>query len=108
VHLDRLGGMALDVYEEEEGVCFEDRSGQVLEDDVLARLLMFPSTPITPNHAFLAREALHVIARTTVEDVRGLAAGELFLEGTLLELGRRRGAPLSAVRQSPSRHGRLS
>ena len=37
-----LGGVALDVYEEEEGVFFEDLSGRVLEDDVLARLLTLP------------------------------------------------------------------
>ena len=39
----RLGGVALDVYEEEEGIFFEDLSGQVLQDDELARLLTFPT-----------------------------------------------------------------
>ena len=76
--------MALDVYEEEEGIFFEDLSGQVLEDDVLARLLTFPNVLITAHQAFLTREALHDIASTTVENVRRLAAGEPFLEGTSL------------------------
>ena len=80
----RLGGVALDVYEEEEGVFFEDLSGQVLEDDVLARLLTFPNVLVTAHQAFLTREALHDIASTTVENVRRLAAGEPFLEGTSL------------------------
>ena len=50
--------MALDVYEEEEGIFFEDLSGQVLQDDELARLLTFPNVLITAHQAFLTREAL--------------------------------------------------
>ena len=76
--------MALDVYEEEEGVFFEDLSGQVLEDDVLARLLTFPNVLITAHQAFLTREALNDIARITVENVHRLAASQPFAEGTLL------------------------
>ncbi len=80
----RLGGVALDVYEEEEGVFFEDLSEQVLEDDELARLLTFPNVLITAHQAFLTREALKEIARVTVENLRLLAAGQPFLEGTAL------------------------
>lgn len=80
----RIGGVALDVYEEEEGVFFEDLSGDVLADDVLARLLTFPNVLITAHQAFLTREALGDIARVTVENVRRLAAGQPFLEGTQL------------------------
>ncbi|MGA2259050.1 MAG: 2-hydroxyacid dehydrogenase [Thermoguttaceae bacterium] len=80
----RLGGVALDVYEEEEGVFFEDLSGQVLEDDVLARLLTFPNVLITAHQAFLTREALNDIARVTVENIRRLSAEQPFVEGTLL------------------------
>jgi D-lactate dehydrogenase len=54
----RLGGVALDVYEEEEGVFFEDLSGQILQDDELARLLTFPNVLITAHQAFLTQEAL--------------------------------------------------
>jgi D-lactate dehydrogenase len=80
----QLGGVALDVYEEEEGVFFEDLSGQVLADDVLARLLTFPNVLITAHQAFLTREALKDIARVTVDNIRRLAAGQPFLEGTML------------------------
>ncbi len=80
----RLGGVALDVYEEEEGVFFEDLSGQVLEDDVLARLLTFPNVLITAHQAFLTREALNDIAHVTVENIRRLAANQPFIEGTSL------------------------
>ena len=71
----RLGGVALDVYEEEEGIFFEDLSGQVLQDDELARLLTFPNVLITSHQAFLTREALADIARTTVANLEALAAG---------------------------------
>ena len=74
----------LDVYEEEEGVFFEDLSGQVLQDDDLARLLTFPNVLITAHQAFLTREALAEIARVTVDNLRAFAQGEPFLEGTSL------------------------
>ena len=80
----RLGGVALDVYEEEEGVFFEDLSDQVLHDDELARLLTFPNVLITSHQAFLTREALADIARTTVANIGALAAGGPFVEGSVL------------------------
>jgi D-lactate dehydrogenase len=66
----QIGGAALDVYEEEEGYFFEDRSGQVIQDDVLARLMTFPNVLITGHQAFLTREALSSIAETTLENIR--------------------------------------
>ncbi|MBI5773054.1 MAG: 2-hydroxyacid dehydrogenase [Verrucomicrobia bacterium] len=79
----RLGGVALDVYEEEEGLFFEDHSGEVLQDDELSRLLTFPNVLITAHQAFLTREALTEIARVTVENVLRLD-GPDFLAGTRL------------------------
>ena len=80
----RLGGVALDVYEEEEGIFFEDLSGQVLHDDELARLLTFPNVLITSHQAFLTREALADIARTTVANLLALERGTRFMEGSVL------------------------
>jgi D-lactate dehydrogenase len=71
----RLGGAALDVYEEEEGVFFRDLSDRVLQDDVLARLLTFPNVLITAHQGFLTREALDHIATTTLGNVRELERG---------------------------------
>ena len=79
-----LGGVALDVYEEEEGVFFEDLSGQILHDDELARLLTFPNVLITAHQAFLTHEALNEIARVTVANLTALGKGQPFLEGTRL------------------------
>jgi D-lactate dehydrogenase len=71
-----LGGAALDVYEEAEGIFFEDLSNQVLQDDVLARLLTFPNVLITSHQGFLTKEALASIAGTTLENVAAFARGE--------------------------------
>jgi D-lactate dehydrogenase len=71
-----LGAAGLDVYEEEEGVFFEDLSNRVLQDDVLARLLTFPNVLITSHQAFLTREALSSIAATTLENVARFERGE--------------------------------
>ena len=80
-----LGGVGLDVYEEEEGVFFEDLSGQVLQDDELARLLTFPNVLITAHQAFLTREALGEIARVTVENLRAFANKKPFLPDTVVK-----------------------
>jgi D-lactate dehydrogenase len=80
----RLGGVGLDVYEEEEGVFFEDFSGQILQDDVLARLLTFPNVLITAHQAFLTQEALAEIARVTVTNIHAMGQGQPFLAETAL------------------------
>ncbi len=64
-----LSGAALDVYEEEEGIFFRDLSDQVLEDDVLVRLMSFPNVLITSHQAFLTHEALNKIAEVTLQNV---------------------------------------
>ena len=79
-----IGGVALDVYEEEEGVFFHDLSGQVLLDDELSHLLMFPNVLITAHQAFLTHEALSEIARVTTENILALQNSEPFLAGTTL------------------------
>ncbi len=72
----RIGSLALDVYEEEEGLFFQDFSSQIIQDDVFARLLTFPNVLITGHQGFFTREALHAIAETTLENVTAFEAGE--------------------------------
>ena len=79
-----IGGVALDVYEEEEGIFFQDLSGRVLLDDELSHLLIFPNVLITSHQAFLTHEALSEIARVTTENIIKLKNRELPLEGTRL------------------------
>lgn len=79
-----VAGVALDVYEEEEGKFFEDLSGEVMVDDKLARLMTFPNVIITAHQAFLTEEALGEIARVTVENLRRYRLGDEPLPGTVL------------------------
>lgn len=69
----KIGALGIDVYEEEAGLFFEDRSEKVLTDDVLARLLTFPNVLITGHQGFLTHEALTAIAETTLDNI---AAGD--------------------------------
>ena len=81
---DRLAAVGLDVYEEEEGIFFEDLSGEILHDDELARLLTFPNVLITSHQGFLTREALTEIAHTTVTNIMAKAGQESFVEGSVV------------------------
>jgi D-lactate dehydrogenase len=78
----RIGALGLDVYEEEEDLFFEDLSGQVLQDDVFARLLTFPNVLITSHQGFFTHEALKNIADTTIGNIEAFAGGQ----GTLHEV----------------------
>lgn len=64
-----IGHLGLDVYEEEADLFFEDLSGQVLQDDIFARLLTFPNVLITAHQAFFTEDALMAIARTTLDNI---------------------------------------
>jgi D-lactate dehydrogenase len=81
----QLGGVALDVYEEEEKVFFQDLSGELLLDDELARLLTFSNVIITSHQGFLTQEALSEIAQVSVKNLEAHALGRPFQEGTVLQ-----------------------
>ncbi|MFQ3670392.1 MAG: 2-hydroxyacid dehydrogenase [Verrucomicrobiia bacterium] len=70
----KIGALGLDVYEEEEGVFFEDWSETIINDDLLLRLLAYPNVLITSHQAFFTREALGNIARTTLGNLDEFAA----------------------------------
>ena len=72
----RIGNLALDVYEEEEHLFFEDLSDRVIQDDVFSRLLTFPNVFITAHQAFFTEEALTNIAETTLGNVTAFGKGE--------------------------------
>ena len=65
----KIGAACLDVYEEEADVFFEDRSGHILNDDLLSRLISMPNVIVTSHQAFLTEEALNNIAETTVNNI---------------------------------------
>ncbi len=66
----QLGALALDVYEEEADLFFENLSNRVIQDDVFMRLLTLPNVLITGHQAFFTHEALQQIASTTLQNIR--------------------------------------
>lgn len=65
----KVGAACLDVYEEEADIFFEDRSGHILNDELLSRLISMPNVIVTSHQAFLTEEALNNIAETTVNNI---------------------------------------
>ena len=80
-----MAGVGLDVYEEEEGIFFEDHSEHVLPDDELNLLLTFPNVLVTSHQAFLTAEALGEIVRVTVENLSRYENSNAGLPGTILD-----------------------
>ncbi|MBQ2736949.1 MAG: 2-hydroxyacid dehydrogenase [Clostridia bacterium] len=72
----KIGGACLDVYEEESDFFFEDLSGHIIKDDILARLISMPNVIVTSHQAYLTSEALENIARTTVENIIALKSSQ--------------------------------
>lgn len=72
----QIGHLALDVYEQESKLFFEDRSGEIVQDDVFERLLTFPNVIITGHQAFFTAEALQNIAETTLSNITAIADGQ--------------------------------
>ena len=68
IRLLKFGGVGLDVYEEEAGNVFEDRSEEILKTSITSRLLSFPNVMITSHQGFFTREALSAIAQTTLQN----------------------------------------
>ncbi len=71
----KLDGVALDVYEQEADLFFEDLSNEIVQDDVFQRLLTFPNVVVTGHQAFFTEEALAEIARTTLSSAAAAEAG---------------------------------
>lgn len=68
-------GVALDVYEEEDGYVFENLEDDILEHSITARLLSFPNVIVTSHQGFLTQESINAIAETTVENAIGFMSG---------------------------------
>ena len=71
----KVGFLAIDVYEEESSLFFEDHSSDIINDDTFARLLTFPNVIVTGHQAFLTDRALRNIAETTVQSLSEFADG---------------------------------
>lgn len=74
----KVGGAALDVYEEEVDLFFEDHSDNIVDDEILTRLVSLPNVVMTSHQAFLTREALENIALVTITNIK-----KFFIENEL-------------------------
>ena len=72
----KIGAACLDVYEEEADIFFQDFSGHIFSDDILARLISMPNVIVTSHQAFLTEEALDNIAKTTVDNILSYFDGD--------------------------------
>jgi len=72
----QLGGLALDVYEQEADLFFRDLSNTIISDDVFQRLLSFPNVIVTGHQAFFTQEAIATICETTIQSVTEFASGQ--------------------------------
>ena len=75
----KVGAAALDVYEEEEEYFFEDKSSQVIEDDILGRLLSFHNVLMTSHQAYFTKEAVEAITVTTLNNIEAFVEGKELL-----------------------------
>jgi D-lactate dehydrogenase len=73
----RLGSLAMDVYEEEADLFFEDLSNRVIQDDVFSRMLTFPNVLITGHQAFFTRDAMTAIADYTLNNIKAYTEGRV-------------------------------
>ena len=71
----KIGGVGLDVYEEEEELFYEDRSNEIMTDDMLARLVTFPNVLVTSHQGYFTKEAMREIAHVTMENAKALEEG---------------------------------
>lgn len=72
----KIGYLGLDVYEQEEKLFFEDLSGSIIQDDVIARLMTFPNVLITAHQAFFTENAMTNIAHTTLQNIKDFQSGK--------------------------------
>ena len=72
-----LGGLALDVYEEEAKLFFDDHSSHIIQDDTFMRLISFPNVLVTSHQAFFTREAMENIASSTLGNLTDFGTGHV-------------------------------
>lgn len=75
----QLGGLGIDVYEQEETLFFRDLSEHIIEDDSITRLVSFHNVLITAHQGFFTQEAMNQISETTLSNLKAFVLGEPLL-----------------------------
>ncbi|MFD2263968.1 2-hydroxyacid dehydrogenase [Lacibacterium aquatile] len=73
----QLGALAIDVYEQEAGLFFKDRSSDIIDDDIFGRLMTFPNVLVTGHQGFFTVEALTEITAVTLDNIRAFRDGRV-------------------------------
>lgn len=73
LHAEKIGALAIDVYEYEKGLFFQDHSSEIILDEQFNRLQAFPNVLITGHQAFFSKEAVENIIKITLENLDGFA-----------------------------------
>ncbi len=73
---EKLGLLAIDVYEEEEKLFFRDLSEKIIRDDQISRLMLFPNVLVTAHQGFFTRESMQQITQTTLKNIDDFLAGK--------------------------------
>ncbi|HLX53562.1 MAG TPA: NAD(P)-dependent oxidoreductase, partial [Aquella sp.] len=73
----QIGYLALDVYEQEDGIFFHDLSQTIIHDDLLLELITYPNVLITSHQGFFTKEALIAIATITAENINSFLSGKI-------------------------------
>ena len=71
----KIGYLGLDVYEQEEKLFFNDLSENIIQDDIIMRLMSFPNVLVTAHQGFFTEEALSQIAQVTLTNIDAFVAG---------------------------------
>ena len=72
----QLGAVAIDVYEAEEGLFFQNHEGEILDDEIISRLMTFHNVLVTGHQGFFTTESLNEIANVTVFNLECFAEGK--------------------------------
>lgn len=65
----KLGALAIDVYEQESAIFYQDHSAEGIEDDVLSRLMTFPNVFVSGHQGFFTKEAVMEICEVTMNNI---------------------------------------
>ena len=75
----KIGGVGLDVYENEGDYFLKDMSNSYIRDKNLSLLISMPNVLITSHQAFFTSEALNKIASDTCQNIN-----DIFNNGTCI------------------------
>ncbi len=71
----KVGGAALDVLEDENGLYYHNRMGDCIANRQMAQLKAFPNVILSPHTAFYTSEVVRSMAEKTIKNLQDMLAG---------------------------------